>query len=191
MNYKKLYAVRAENENRIRRLCPEIEDGSGIYVFSRKDENGFKFAYVGQAKNLLKRTAEHLSGYQHIDLSIKKHGLYDAVKRPYGWQLEVYCRCSECLLDSAEQGAIKQYADLSYQLRNETTGSQGAGKKSLVDRGRGGYLKGKREGEIKAAREIGAAIEKYTTGLTSKGGKIADRKTAELIELLRSEKKNE
>lgn len=190
-NYRKLYAVRAENENRIRRLCPEITVGSGIYVFTREDENGFKFAYVGQAKNLLKRTAEHLSGFQHIDLSIKKHGLYDAEKRPYGWKLEVYCRCSECLLDSAEQGAIKCFAEFGYQLRNETTGSQGAGKKSLSDRGRGGYLKGKREGEVKATREIGAAIEKYTTGLTSKGGKIADRKTAELKERLRSETENE
>jgi excinuclease UvrABC nuclease subunit len=76
-NYRQIMAIRKANEDKIRKLCPTASDKSGIYVFWRIDENGFKYAYVGQAKNLLKRLAEHLAGYQHIDCSIKKHKFYD------------------------------------------------------------------------------------------------------------------
>lgn len=184
-NYRQLFAIKAANEKRIKALCPEIDEVSGIYVFLRADENGFKYAYVGQAVNLLKRAAEHLTGFQHIDLSIKKHGLYDPIKCPYGWLLKVDVKCSTEALNEWEQVAIKNYADIGYQLRNATSGSQGEGKKSLSDYGRGGYLKGKHEGEQKALQKIGTEIEKYTTGLISKGGAVADRKTAELKEKLK------
>jgi hypothetical protein len=186
MNYKQIFAVREINENRIKRLFPEIGERSGIYVFTR-EENGFKYAYVGQAVNVLRRAAEHLAGYQHIDLSIKKHGLYDN-DNPNGWKLQAY-DIQIGGLDEYERVAIKMYADFGYQLRNETTGGQGEGKRSISDGVRGGYLKGKREGELKATREIGVLIDKYTTGLTSKGGAIADRKTAELLERLRTTEK--
>jgi hypothetical protein len=186
-SYKQIFAIKKANEARIKKLCPEITKESGIYVFTRTDEGGIKYAYVGQAKNLLQRTAEHLAGYQHIDLSIKKHGLYDEAKNCYGWRLHIQTICPAEMLDEAEQKAVRVYAFSGYQLRNDTTGGQGEGKKSLHDYGKGGYLKGKREGEAKAYKAIGVAINKYTTGLRSKGGKIADRKTAELIEKLNPE----
>lgn len=186
-SYKQIFAIKKANEARIKKLCPEITKESGIYVFTRTDEDGIKYAYVGQAKNLLQRTAEHLAGYQHIDLSIKKHGLYDEAKNCYGWRLHIQTICPAEMLDEAEQEAVRAYALSGYQLRNDTTGGQGEGKKSLHDYGKGGYLKGKREGEAKAYKAIGVAINKYTTGLRSKGGKIADRKTAELIEKLNPE----
>ena len=75
MNYKQIKAIEKKNKERILKICPEVTEGSGIYVFYR-EEHKLKFAYVGQAKHLLTRLAQHLSGYQHIDLSIKKHGLY-------------------------------------------------------------------------------------------------------------------
>ena len=184
MNYKKLYAIKAQNEQRIKKLCPEIDSQSGIYAFTRTDELGINYAYVGQAINLLQRTAEHLAGYQHIDLSIKKHGLYEEVNNPYGWRLDIEHRCYRVDLDQMEQIAILKYAQKGYQLRNATTGGQNDGKKSIHDYGKGGYLNGKRDGYSKATREIATLIHKYTNGLTSKGGKIADRKTAEIIELL-------
>ena len=56
------------------RCMSESEEDSGIYVFTRQ-ENGFKYAYVGQAKHILTRLAQHLNGYQHIDLSIKNTAL--------------------------------------------------------------------------------------------------------------------
>lgn len=185
MNYKQVFARQAANIERIKKLNPDLPDTSGIYIFVRRDEIGINYAYVGQALNIVRRAADHLSGYQHIDLSIKKHGLHDVDKNPHGWRITARVVPPRDL-DAMEQAVIKQYADLGYQLRNATTGSQGEGKRSISDRGRGGYLKGKHDGELKALREIGTAIEKYTCGIESKGGAIADRKTAELKEKLRS-----
>ena len=90
MNYRQIYARKAECEKRIKEVCPQATHDSGIYCFTRVDEDGFKFAYVGLAsKSLLARLGEHLVGYQHIDLSIKKHGLDHEVtitmmELPYG-----------------------------------------------------------------------------------------------------------
>ena len=63
-----------ENKQKFLALNPKIPEISGIYILFR-EENGIKYAYVGQAKHLLTRLAQHLVGYQHIDLSLKKHGL--------------------------------------------------------------------------------------------------------------------
>ena len=62
------------NKRKFLALNPKLTETSGIYILFR-EENGIKFAYVGQAKHLLTRLAQHLVGYQHIDLSLKKHGL--------------------------------------------------------------------------------------------------------------------
>ena len=70
-NYIRAKAIEQKNKERILAVCSEATDDSGIYWFARS-ENGFDYCYVGQAKHLLTRLAQHLSGYQHIDLSIKK-----------------------------------------------------------------------------------------------------------------------
>lgn len=186
MDYRKLYAIKAQNEKRIKILCPNINNESGIYVFTRIDENNIKFAYIGQAKHLLSRASDHLSGYQHIDLSIKKHGLFNEDKNPCGWKLNIESRCHIVDLDQMEQLAVLKYAQLGYQLRNKTTGGQ-ATKSSISDSGKKGYLQGKKDGYDKAVKELSLLISKYTNGLTSQGGKIADRKTAELIKILEGE----
>lgn len=184
MNFQQVKAIQAKNEAKIRILNPNISAASGIYVFTRTDENDFKFCYVGQAKNLLERTAQHLSGYQWIDLSLKKHGLYSETN-PHGYMLGFFTVDAENL-DKQEQQTIADYAKLGYQLRNATTGGQGDGKRSISDYGRSGYLQGKRDGYEKAYKEIGAQVIKYMN-LTSKGGAIADRKTAELIDKIRGD----
>ena len=57
---------------------PELEedgDKSGIYLWHRINENLEYCWYIGKAKNLLRRTAQHIMGSQsHLDKSIKKHG---------------------------------------------------------------------------------------------------------------------
>ena len=53
-NYRQIMAIRKANEDKIRKACPIVTEDSGIYLFWRIDEDGFKFAYVGQAKNLCK-----------------------------------------------------------------------------------------------------------------------------------------
>ena len=130
MNYRQIKAIEQKNKERILKLCPTVPEASGIYIFNR-EENGFKFAYVGQAKNLLTRLAQHLSGYQHIDLSLKKHGLYSK-ENPFGWRVW-FELCPIKDLDSREQEWIYTCACKGYQLRNKTTGSQGVGKKGLDD----------------------------------------------------------
>ena len=76
-NYKQVKAIELKNKKKLLGINPELDERSGIYFLIRKDENGFKYAYIGQAKHILTRLASHLIGYQHIDLSLKKHGLFD------------------------------------------------------------------------------------------------------------------
>ena len=79
LDYKKFRqakAIEAKNKQKWLALNPMLDESSGIYILTRQDENGFRYAYVGQAKRILTRLSQHLSGYQHIDLSLKSHGLY-------------------------------------------------------------------------------------------------------------------
>lgn len=128
MNYKQLYAIKKANKERILKVCPNCPETSGIY-FLLREEDGFKFAYIGQSVNLLQRLADHLQGYQYIDLSIKKHGLWNE-DNPTGWNIH-FLVFPKDQLDEQEQYYIKKYANAGYQLRNVTSGSQGQGKKGL------------------------------------------------------------
>ena len=185
-NYRQIMAIRKANEDKIRKMCPIATEDSGIYLFWRIDENGFKFAYVGQAKNLLKRLAEHLSGYQHIDLSIKKHKFYDEETNPYGYHVEIICHCPENELDGREQYWIKHYADQGYQLRNKTTGSQGEGKSALGEgKSTKGYRDGLSQGRKNTQKEIKELFDKYLTySIKGKPGKIKTRKYDEFTAFL-------
>ena len=120
-----------ENENKkLLKLNPELNDESGIYFFLREDENGFRFAYIGQAVKILTRLASHMTGYeQHIDLSLRKHKLYDEQKNPHGWRVE-FLNFPESELDEREKHFIKLYADTGYQLRNVSLGGQGENRAS-------------------------------------------------------------
>ena len=124
-NYKQIKAIERKNIARLEEHFGEISNSSGIYILTR-EENGIKFGYVGQAKHILQRLTQHLSGYQHIDLSLKKHGLYSK-ENPTGYKLD-FTLCGTHALDEWEQMYIKKYANLGYQLRNHTAGSQGSGK---------------------------------------------------------------
>lgn len=191
-NYKQIMAIRKANEDKIRRLCPEADDYSGIYVFWREDEDGFKFAYIGQAIHLCKRMAEHLSGYQHIDLSIKKHKLYDEEKAPYGYYVEVLEKCSIEKLDEREQYWIKWYADRGYQLRNATTGSQSSGKKALGEgKPSKTYRQGVEQGYKNARRDVARWFEKNLTysinGTPGKRNQAAYDKFTEFLDINNTE----
>ena len=58
-NYKQVFAIQQKYKKQIKEICPDIDEGSGIYCLARKDENGIKYFYVGQAKKLLTRMASH------------------------------------------------------------------------------------------------------------------------------------
>jgi hypothetical protein len=185
-NYRQIMAIRKANEDKIRKACPIVTEDSGIYLFWRIDSDGFRFAYVGQAKNLLKRLAEHLSGYQHIDLSIKKHKFYDEETNPYGYHVEIICHCPENELDGREQYWIKHYADQGYQLRNKTTGSQGEGKSALGEgKSTKGYRDGLVQGRKNTQKEIKELFDKYLTyDIKGQYGKIKQRKYDEFTAFL-------
>ena len=61
-SFAQAMAIEKKNKERLLKLNPRLNERSGIYFLTRIDENGFKYAYVGQAKNLLQRLASHLSG---------------------------------------------------------------------------------------------------------------------------------
>lgn len=166
MNYQNIArakAIEQENKKRLLKLNPKLNDKSGIYFLLREDENGFKFAYVGQAKSVLQRLASHLVGYeQHIDLSIRKHKLYSE-DNPYGWRVE-FLNFPESQLDEKEKYYIKLYADNGYQLRNVSIGGQGENRDSgsIGERkAPKGYLQGIQQGRKVLARELSNIAEKH------------------------------
>lgn len=166
MNYQNIArakAIEQENRKRLLKLNPKLNDRSGIYFLLREDENGFKFAYVGQAKSVLQRLASHLVGYeQHIDLSLRKHKLYSE-DNPYGWRVE-FINFPESQLDEKEKYYIKLYADNGYQLRNVSIGGQGGNRDSgsIGERkAPKGYLQGIQQGRKNLARELSNIAEKH------------------------------
>lgn len=166
MDYKKLRqakAIESENRKRLLKINPKLNDKSGIYFLLREDENGFKFAYVGQAKSVLQRLASHLVGYeQHIDLSLRKHKLYSE-DNPYGWRVE-FLNFPESQLDEKEKYYIKLYADNGYQLRNVSIGGQGGNRDSGsigVRKAPKGYMQGIHQGKKVLARELSSIAEKH------------------------------
>lgn len=159
MNYKKMFAIKKANKEKILKHCPNATDESGIY-FLLREEDGFKWAYIGQSKHILSRLADHLQGYQYIDLSIKKHGLYSK-ENPTGYRIHCLPMPEE-MLDEQEQKYIKQYANAGYQMKNATTGSQGTGKKSLDNaRPPRKYFDGVEQGRKNALREVAHLFEKH------------------------------
>ena len=146
------------------KLNPKLNDKSGIYFLLREDENGFKYAYIGQAIHTLSRLASHIVGYeQHIDLSLKRHKLYDKGKNPYGWRVE-FLNFPESQLDEKEKYYIKLYADKGYQLRNVSLGGQGENRASgsIGERkAPKGYMQGIQQGRKNLAKELFNIAEKH------------------------------
>lgn len=163
MNYKQIYAIKTQNEKKIKNLCPKAEHQSGIYCFHREDENGFKYAYVGLAtKSVLSRCAEHLNGYtQHIDRSLKSHKLYSE-ENPFGWKLDILCFCPAEQCNEKEQYYIKRAHDAGRQLLNVTGGSQGKGKFNIGENKQSrGYYDGLKQGRKNAQRFVADLFTKH------------------------------
>lgn len=146
------------------KINPQLTDDPGIYILVRTDENGIKYAYVGQAKKTLTRLVGHCMGYQqHIDKSIRKHGWIDS--SPYGWDIDCY-KCSVDSLDQLERETIHKYALIGYQLRNVTSGGQDSGKTDINERKASkGYHDGLKQGYENARRDVIQFFTYITPGL--------------------------
>lgn len=159
-NYRQIYAIKSERERRIKSICPTIPKASGIYAFTRIDEAGIRRSYVGQAVCLLERCAAHLGEYDHIALSLKKHGFYSR-ENPYGWNLS-YKTCPKSELDEKEIATIKAFADKGFQMYNVTAGGQGLGKVvSGQYKQPKTYTQGIQQGKKVLARELSSIAEKH------------------------------
>ena len=159
MNYKQIYAIKRANEERILKVCPNCPNTSGIY-FLLREENGFKFGYIGKAKHLLERLGAHLQGrQQHIDRSIKSHGLWSE-ENPTGYKV-YFLEFPESMLNEKEQHYIKTYANAGYQLRNVESGGQ-LGKTDIGERKPArGYYDGLAQGRKNAQRFIADLFAKH------------------------------
>lgn len=161
-NLARAKAIERKNKERLLKVNPFLNDRSGIYFLTRQDENGIQYAYIGQAAHIHTRLAQHLAGYQHIDLSIKKHGLHSN-DNIYGWKIG-FLNFPQNKLDELEQRYIKEYASNGYQLRNKTAGGQGEGKRQIDDyRPAKGYRDGLEQGRKNLAKELHHIIEKHLT----------------------------
>ena len=160
-NYKKLYAIKAKNKERILKICPDIRNQSGIYFYTRTDENGISYFYIGQSIDCLERNISHLTGYQHIDLSIRKRGFYSE-ENPYGWKLN-FIHYPANKLDEMEQYWILEYTKKGYQCRyNKTAGGQGDGKEKINEfRPSKGYYDGLKQGHKNAMKYIRNLLDKH------------------------------
>ena len=160
-NIRKAKMIEANNKHRFLKVNPTLDDKSGIYILTR-EEDGIKYAYIGQAKHILTRLAQHLVNYQHIDSSLKKHGLYSD-DNPCGWKVNAI-HFKESELDEKEQYYVKLYANNGYQLRNKTSGSQGEGKRQIGEyRPQKGYRDGLSQGYKNAVNELRNIIDKHLT----------------------------
>lgn len=160
-NLKRAKAIEQKNKQKLLAVNPDLDDKSGIYFLTRENEENIKFAYVGQARSIISRMCQHMTGYQHIDLSIKKHGLY-STDNPCGWKIG-FMRFPLSELDEKERYYITLYAKNGYQMRNKDTGG-GAGKKQIDEyRPQKGYRDGLKQGRKNLARELSGIIDKHLT----------------------------
>ena len=169
-NYRELYAKKKYWEDKILEVNPDIENKPGIYVYMR-EENGIKFAYVGQAVKVLDRLVSHMMGYdQWINLSLKKHKLISRDNLT-GWDIKViYCDAKE--LNDKERYYIKHIASLGYQMRNKTIGGQDDGKFGIApNRPTKGYRDGIEQGRRQLAKELKHIIDLHLIITTKKPNK--------------------
>lgn len=183
-DFRKIKAIEEQNKRRFLALNSALNEKSGIYILYR-EEDGIKYAYVGQAKHLLTRLAQHLTGYQHIDISLKKHGL--ANEKPNGYNVAIEW-CDVIALDAKERWWIQKMANSGYQLRNKTLGGQDEGKGGLDNqRASRGYYDGVAQGKKALARELKHIIDTHLEIKVCKETKISQKALAKFWELLNYE----
>lgn len=185
-NIAKAKAIEKENKKKLLAVNPKLDDESGIYFLTRTDEDNIRHAYIGQAKHILTRLAQHMTGYQYIDNSIKAHGLY-STDNQYGYKVN-FLHFPLSQLDEKEQFYIKQYAVAGYQMKNRTAGSQGKGKTVIAEcKPVKGYYDGILQGKKILARELSSIAEKHLKieiREDKKNNKVSQKQFEKFMELM-------
>lgn len=187
-NIAQIKAIEKKNRERLLKVNPNLNDRSGIYFLTRTDENDISYFYIGQAVNIIQRMCGHLTGYQHIDLSVKKRGFFSE-ENPYGWKLN-FINYPKSDLDKMEQYWILEYTKRGYQCRyNKTAGGQGEGKEKINEfKPSRGYRDGLKQGEKNLARELSSIAEKHLKieiREDKKHNKISQRQYEKFMDLLK------
>lgn len=189
VNYAQIFAIQSKNEKAILKICPKMPRKSGIYLFYRVNEKGENCAYVGQAKNLLHRCGQHLSGREtHIDKSLYTHKLYNP-ENPQGWKVCVIELCPITELDAKEQKYIDHYKNRDdVVLYNVTGGGQFNKRADIGERVQPNlkrYKSGKQYGYEKAREQVKTYFTKYLDySVKLPSTKIKERKLAEFEKFL-------
>ena len=187
-NIAQIKAIEKKNRERLLKVNHNLNDRSGIYFLTRTDENDISYFYIGQAVNIIQRMCGHLTGYQHIDNSIKKRGFFSE-ENPYGWKLN-FINYPKSDLDKMEQYWILEYTKRGYQCRyNKTAGGQGEGKEKINEfKPSRGYRDGLKQGEKNLARELSSIAEKHLKieiREDKKNNKISQRQYEKFMDLLK------
>lgn len=187
-NIAQIKAIEKKNRERLLKVNTKLNDRSGIYFLTRTDENDISYFYIGQAVNIIQRMCGHLTGYQHIDLSVKKRGFFSE-ENPYGWKLN-FINYPKSDLDKMEQYWILEYTKKGYQCRyNKTAGGQGEGKEKINEfKPSRGYRDGLKQGEKNLARELSSIAEKHLKieiREDKKNNKISQRQYEKFMDLLK------
>lgn len=157
-NYKQLFSIQKKLEKKILKACPSMPKTSGIYFYTRVDEDG-KYCYIGKAVNLLRRSCSHLQGYQRIDLSLRKRGFYSN-ENESGWHLN-FMLYPQNKLDEMESYWIEQYKNQGYELYNIESGGT-IGKTIINERKPSrGYMDGLKQGRKNIAKTLKEILDKY------------------------------
>ena len=132
MDYKKFRqakAIEASNKKKLLKVNPKLDEGSGIYILWRTETHG----YIGQSVKLLTRLAQHMSGYeQHIDRSMKAHGLYSEENKN-GYKIDFF-HCPASQLDEKEREYIQKAIDAGWKTRLVVDRMKGKKRLLITDR---------------------------------------------------------
>ena len=196
MELKQRFAILNDKKKLIKTLYPEVTNECGIYCFYRTNEDSVVCCYIGQAKNLLNRIAQHLMGRkQHIDKSLYVHKLY-AFDNKNGWKLTILQKCDIDELDYLEQHYIKFYSDIdNVKVYNVTGGGQFDKKSDIGERQQTklkSYKNGKNLGYDKARDYVKVMFDKYLDfAVKGKTNKTKERKLSEFKEWLEVQNEKE
>lgn len=198
-NYKQKLAIEAKAKHQLKEYDPNITEASGIYIFNRTDAEKGVCVYIGQAKRLLTRLAEHLTARittkgecSHIDNSLYNRKLKSETN-PDGWGIMFYyCDIKE--LNVKERQEIAKAQEKGIYLYNITGGGQDAGKHDINERKQTRlkrYNNGKQYGYEKARAEVKTYFEKYLDySIKGKPNKIKEKKLQQFKEWLEAEEEN-
>lgn len=187
VNYAQVFGAKERNKERIRKMCPNAYEKSGIYWFFRTDSNNIRYGYIGKSEHsVLSRMADHLAGFdQHIDRSIRKYGVYHEQNNPYGYRWGVVCYCNPEECDELETKYIKEWADKGVQLRN----TQSGGTLGRTNINENKPSKTYRDGIVQGQKTTRAKVQTYFTkyldySVKLPSTKIKEKKFAEFKQFL-------